>query len=168
MSFIKTGYQQIMNYFYGQDNSSQNSEIPEHLKGVWSLENIKNMSILMTLENGVFEEDKRRITVKLYEKGNWLFREENFFTKFLCKCLKYSYQFDFNEDYTFADIYIKLGKLPLYFRKSIMDWSVEFRRGKMVRYSSIFGNAHLYESTKFSDLDVDKFKSIGINKLYYS
>ena len=60
--------------------------------------------MLMTLENGDFNQKKRRITVKLYEKGNWLFNEETFIVKYLNKLLKYSYQFDFNEDYTHADI----------------------------------------------------------------
>lgn len=73
--------------------------------------------------------------MKLYEKCNWLFNNETFIVKYLNKLLKYSYQFDFNEDYTHADIYIKLGFLPLYFTKFLMDWTLRVTpdRNKMIR-----------------------------------
>lgn len=169
MPFIQTTYDNIMNYFYGNDNEQTNDkpEIPYKLEGIWNLESIGNMSMLMTLNNGDFDLEKRRITVKLYKPGNWLFKEENFFTKFLCKFIKYSYQFDFNEDYSKADIYIKLGKVPIYLSKSIMDWQLRVKSDKMLRYTSIFGNAHFYESKRLDNDDLVKIKNNGYEKLYY-
>jgi len=164
MPFIETAYKNILDYFY---KDRTNSNIPNKLKGIWNLQTINNMSILMTLENGLYYPDKHRIIVKLYEPGNWLFKEENFFTKFFCKFIGYSYQFDFDKDYNKADIHIKLGCLSIYLSKCIMDWTLTVKNDKMVRYTSMFGRAHLYESKKFIKEDIYLLHDMKYDKLYY-
>jgi hypothetical protein len=163
MPFIKTTYDNIINFFKSPSNKID--RLPDHLKGIWSLEKIGNMSIFMSLENAQISD--KRIIVKLYKKGNWLFKEENIFTKYIFKLIKYSYQFDFNDDYTYADIYIKLGSVPFYFPKSVMDWSLTVDGDKMIRKTKMFGKEHTYETERVSDDIVKKLNDGKINKLYY-
>ena len=164
MPFIKTTYDNIMNFFKSSATSNV-SRLPDHLHGVWSLDKIGNMSIFMSLENAQISD--KRIIVKLYKSGNWLFKEENIFTKYIFKLIKYSYQFDFNDDYTYADIYIKLGSIPFYFPKSIMDWSLTVENDKMIRKTKIFGKEHTYETERVTYNIVKKLNDNKINRLYY-
>ena len=164
MPFIETTYKNIIDYFY---KYKPKSNIPNKLKGIWNLQTINNMSILMTLENGQYDSSKNRIIVKLYEPGNWLFKEENFFTKFFCKFIGYSYQFDFDSDYNKADIYIRLGCLPIYLSKCIMDWNLQVKDDRMLRYTSMFGNSHMYDSKRFKKEDIYLFNNMKYEKLHY-
>ena len=162
MSYIKTTFANIISFFAAK----QDNNIPEHLKGVWSLEKIGNMSILMSLENAEkIGSSNKNYLVKLHEKGNWLFREENLYTKYIFNLIKYSYEFQFNKDYTFAQIYIRLGKIPLYFPKWLMNWTLEYKNNKMIRKTKILGFSEKYEATK---LESDKeLLNKGLDKLYY-
>ena len=170
MQSIKNTYQNVIDFFtpINSDHSNNYVSIPEHLQGIWSLENVKNMSMFMSFNNAEHNEKKRRMIVRLYEKGNWLFNEKNVANTYFNKWFKYSYQFDFNEDYTYADIHVRLGSLPLYFPKSVFDWSVKMEGDKMVRKTKMFGSTHNYEAFKLEGEEyIDELNEKGIHDLYY-
>lgn len=140
-------------------------KIPVHLRGIWSLKSLNNMSIMMSFNNAEFDEKNRRLLVKLYEPGNWLFREENFLNKHIMKLVKYTYQFDFDEEYKNAEININLGSLPIRFPKSISHWTLHFEDGKAIRKTSIFGSEHEYESTKIEN--AEDMNGIDVESFFY-
>lgn len=153
MPFIKATYNNIKNFFRKTTNVHKN------ISGIWSLENIGNVSLLMSFENSII--DGNNIMVKLYKSGNWLFREQTLKTKIL-RLLNYSYLFKFNDDFTKAQIYIKLGRIPIYLPKFISNWTLELKNNQMIRKTSIFGNTHIYISERFNENTIIKEK-----ELYY-
>ena len=160
MSSIDPNYESVVNFF----NSKNDENVPDPIKGIWSLNELDNMSILMSFNNSMI--NGTTITNKLYQPGNWLFRESNFFTKYLSKIIKYSYQFNFNSTFTFAQIYIKLGCIPLYFPKWLTNWTVEVKSDKIIRKTSFLGWSHEYTLTKINN--DNELKNIGkFNKFYY-
>lgn len=153
MNRIDTSFASVTRFFETKNTQHASSDkIPDHLKGIWELSDLKNMSILMSFDNAIFNKEKRRITVKLYEPGNWLFGEENLANRFFLKFFKYSYQFDFNETYEHATIKIKLGIIPIHVPKYVSKWTVEFDKlnNKMIRRTTFFGNEHLYKASKIT------------------
>lgn len=164
MPFIPNTYHRVKKFF----EPKKDNNIPEHLLGVWNLEKVKNRSIMMSLNNADFNTDKRQITIKLYEKGNWLFQTDDYFTQWACKLIGYTYVFTFNEDYTHADIDIKLGKIPIWMPRSVMHWTMDYVDGKFVRTTKTAFSVHTYEATKVNDNnDILQLNSSGINELYY-
>jgi hypothetical protein len=162
MPSITATYEDVKKYFVKHTTT----DIPEKLKGIWNLDKLGNMSILMSFENAEFDEDRRQMTVKLYEKGNWLFKEENLFTKWLCKALKYSYKFSFNEDYTHAEIDISLGNCKVKLPASMMHWTMDIIDGKMVRTTKIFNSVHHYEATRM-EIPTDMYYLRKYDNFYY-
>ena len=153
MNHIDTSFASVYKFF--ERKNTQTDQIPEHLSGIWELSTLKNMSILTSFNNAEFDKTNRRIIVKLYEPGNWLFGEENLANNFFIKLFKYSYQFDFDEYYEHATIKIKLGRLPIHISDSISKWTVDFdkKEGKMIRKTTFFKNVHTYEATRITDED---------------
>jgi hypothetical protein len=162
MPSIIASYKDVTEYF----TKNSNNDIPESLEGIWNLSALNNMSILMSFNNAEFNENKRQLIVKLYKTGNWLFKQENLFTNWLCKTLKYSYQFDFNEDYTQAVININLGKVKIRLPKSIMYWTMELSDGKMIRTTKIFNSNHHYDAIKLSN-PADMYSLRTYDYFYY-
>jgi hypothetical protein len=163
MPSIPATYDAVMNFF----KSDKSEELPEHLRGVWTLEQIENQSILMSFNNAEFDKEKRRLTVNLYEKGTWLYKEDHYFTKWFGKLIQYAYQFDFDEEYRHAEITMKLGKLPLIFHKSVMDWTLDFVDGKMIRTTKVFGSPHTYEAFKVTHADDIEKKLADYDDFYF-
>ena len=162
MPSIDATYEDVKRYF----KKNTLTKIPESLNGIWNLSSLGNMSILMTFENADFDEDKRQLTVKLYEKGNWLYKEENLFTSWLSKTVKYAYQFNFNEDYTKAEININLGKCKCRIPSSMMHWTMEMKDGEMIRTTKIFSTIHEYKATKLA-VPTDMYDLRMYDNFYY-
>lgn len=151
MTLVTPIYKDIVEFF----NSTKVEELPENLKGIWSLDKIGNESAMMSFHNAEHDKKNRRLIVRLYEPGNWLFNTDSFKVKYLNKWVKYSYQFDFNEDYTHAVINVRLGNIPIRLDKLGMLWTIDFNDEKAIRTTTIFGNTHKYESTRIkSDTNI--------------
>ena len=165
MPFVPAVYESVMEFFNNQKESKVSDSVPEQLRGVWSLDNIGGMSIMMSFNNTEINTETRVATVRLYEKGHWLFRENNFFVKHLCKFLQYTYEFHFNEDYTHADIYLNLGTWKIRLPKRLMDWTLEFKDGKAIRVTKMFGTEHTYESERIES--VEDLNKLALQNFYY-
>lgn len=149
MPYIDTTFKDVENFFTPKDNNV--NDLPENIRGIWSLSEVGNMSILMSFNNADFDPDKRRLVIKLYEPGNWLFRDKNCTNETLMKLFKYSYQFDFNEAYDRAEININLGSVPVRFPQSVSHWTVDLVDDKMIRSTKIFGSDHKYEAARVTN-----------------
>lgn len=161
MPSINSDYNSVVHFF----KPKKDILIPDTISGIWSLEELNNMSILMSFNNSTF--DNHKVTIKLYQHGNWLFKKSNIFTSFLAKCIKYSYQFNFDSDYKHAQIYIKLGSLPLYLPKWLSNWTVDVKDDHIVRKTSILWCKHEYILTKITN-NKDLQEMGKFSKFYYS
>lgn len=160
MPSIDVNYESVVNFFKPKNGI----DVPDTVKGIWSLNELNNMSILMSFNNSTI--NNTIITNKLYQPRNWLFRESNFFTKYLSKCIKYSYQFNFNKEFTFAQIYIKLGCIPLYLPKWLSKWTVEVTKDKIIRKTSFLCWSYTYTLTRVNN--ENELRNIGkFDKFYY-
>ena len=82
-----------------------------------------------------------------------MFKFRSFSTK-LISLFKYKYLFEFNSDYTFAQIYIKLGCIPFYFPKCITSWTLKIdpeNPNRFIRTTKFFGSEHTYTIDKLID-----------------
>lgn len=130
----------------------KNDIIPKQIAGLWSLENIGNVSMLMSFSNAKILSNNK-VLVSLDKPNSWMFRLNSFATK-LISLFKYQYLFEFNEDYTFAQIYIKLGCIPLYFPKFITSWTLRIdpeNPNKFIRTTKFLWSTHTYTIDKLID-----------------
>ena len=135
------------------------NNVPEKLSGVWSLAEIQNMSILMSFSNSEYIKNKE-ILVDLSKKNSWLFKNQSIGTRIL-NLFRYKYLFVFDKnvkdnEFTKAQIYIKLGCIPLYFPKWLTNWTLEIDpndSNKLIRKTSIFWFKNTYILHKIIDKD---------------
>ena len=140
--------------FFHPDINEIKPELPSHLYGIWSLKSLNEQGILICLENGDWNQTKRKITIPLYKPGNFLFRHEHLLTQWLCKTFKASFEFTFDEGYTKASIKLKLGFMPIFIPKEVFNWELvcEPENDRMiVRKSKIFGKTYNYISKKIQN-----------------
>ena len=160
MPNITSTYQTIHDFFYRKEENKNviKPTIPEQLHGIWSLKSLNEMGLLICLENGEWNQERKQITLPLFKQGTILFKEEHLFTQWMIKTFHAKFQFTFNEDYTRAGIKLKLGKLPLWVPKEIFNWELvcEPENDRMiVRKSKFFGKTESYISTKIqNEMDV--------------
>jgi len=153
MPNLTSTFQSIHNFFYPDKNIIK-PNLPSHLCGIWSLNSLNEPGILIFLENGNWDQIKRKITVPLYKSGNFLFRHEHLLTHWLCKTFKASFEFIFNEEYTRASIKLKLGVMPILIPKEVFNWELicEPENDRMIiRKSKIFGKTFNYISKKIQN-----------------
>ena len=159
MPYIESDYESVKDFF---DSSAA---VPSSISGIWSLKDLNNMSILMSFNNATFLNSTA--TIKLHKPGNWLFKKNNIFVSTISKFIKYSYQFNFDSDFKNANIYIKLGCIPLYFPKWLTNWTVKVdtENNRIIRETSFLWFKHTYFLTKVEN-EYDIF-NLGLDKLYY-
>ena len=153
----------------------KNDSVPDKLSGIWSLAEIGNISILMSFSNSEYIKNNE-ILVDLSKPNSWLFKKRSLSTKLL-NLFRYKYLFVFDkkvedENFTKAQIYIKLGCLPLYLPKWLTNWTLEIdpdNKNNLIRKTSVLSSKNTYTLHKIIDKDgniVDKARYDALTTTY--
>ena len=120
--------------------------------------NIVNNSILTSFNNAKFLPNNE-VLIESYKEGNWLYKENNLSLK-LIKFFRLSYLFKFNEDYSEANIFIKLRFIVFYLPKWLTNWTLKIdknNKNKLIRSTSVLCWEKSYIADRINDENDFKF-----------
>lgn len=142
----------IENFFL---TSNSKSNINSKLKGIWKFEGLDlTPSFLMTFEKAKIKNNV--LTIKLFKRGNWIFKNVSFFFYLLfsiLETLQFAYVFVFDDLFNKANIYFSLLNYTIKIPKFLIDWTLEFdpyNINLITRKSKILGFENKYRLRQIS------------------